>query len=127
MLVRFAGYAIVGGIGAALHYAVMVACVELLRVPVLAASALGFVAALVAQFALNRRWVFGSRAGVAGSFARYAITSVWGLLLNLAVLYATTSLFGWHYLIGAIVAIGVVTPMNFVLNQRWTFRAGGRG
>ena len=122
MTASFAAYALVGALGALVHYSVTVAAVELLAWNVLVASAAGFVAALCTQFVINRRYVFASAAPVAASFARYAATSVMGLCLNLAVLHAATAFAGLHYLVGAALAIAVVTPVNFALNRRWTFR-----
>lgn len=124
MIARFIGYAIVGALGAFLHYMTTIAGVEWLDWNVLVASTVGFVVALCVQYVLNRRFVFRFASDVVSSFARYAATSIAGLLLNLSVLYVATSVLRWHYLIGAALAIVVVTPVNFAINRVWTFRPG---
>ena len=123
MTASFAAYALVGALGAVVHYAVTVAGVEGLDWNVLAASTAGFIAALLTQFFINRRYVFASRAPVTASFARYAATSSMGLGLNLVVLHVATAVVGLHYLVGAALAIFIVTPVNFLVNRAWTFRS----
>ena len=123
MSARFAAYAIVGALGAVVHYSMTVALVELLAWNVLAASTAGFIAALCTQFLVNRRHGFASSAPIGSSFARYTATSVAGLGLNLAVLHVATAVAGLHYLAGAALAIVFVTPVNFAVNRSWTFRS----
>jgi putative flippase GtrA len=119
----FAAYALVGALGALVHYVIIVVGVEALGWDALPASAAGFVAALVVQFAINRSVVFDARTALGASFLRYTAVSLLGLVMNLAILHATTRVLGVHYLAGALIAIAFVTPLNFALNRGWTFRS----
>jgi len=119
---RFAGYAVVGAIGTVLHAACTVAGVEVFGLHPVAASAIGFVVALVTQYLLNNALVF--RAGPPGlaQFIRYALVSIGGLALNLGIMYTVVEILRWPYQAGIAIAILVVTPINFLLNRDWSFR-----
>ena len=70
---QFLRYCIVGGIGTCLHFGLTIALVEGAGSPPTAASVVGFAAAFVSSYLLNRLWVFGPGARPWVSFARYAL------------------------------------------------------
>jgi putative flippase GtrA len=123
---RFLGYAVVGAIGTLIHAAGTVACVEIIGLHPVPASAVGFVVALVAQYLLNNALVF--RAGPPGwrQFFRYTLVSLGGLALNLGVMYTVVEILRWPYQVGILIAIFIVTPVNFLLNRGWSFREQSR-
>ena len=97
---RFIRYCVVGVIGTIVHFATTIALVEIGRLDPVIASVIGFVAALLISFVLNRQWTFASRAAVTTSLARYMAVSVFGFLLNVAIMAAVTKWLGLSYLIG---------------------------
>jgi putative flippase GtrA len=124
---RFAGYAIVGAIGTALHAACTVAFVEILGLHPVVATATGFGIALVVQYLLNNAFVFRAGAPDFAQFLRYSLVSFFGLALNLGIMYTVVEILRWPYQAGIVIGIFVVTPVNFLLNRAWSFRqAGGR-
>jgi dolichol-phosphate mannosyltransferase len=54
---------------------------------------------------------------------RFAVVGVSGIMVNMAVLYLLTSVFGIFYLISSLVAIELSILNNFFWNDRWTFCA----
>ncbi|HEX8463421.1 MAG TPA: GtrA family protein [Abditibacterium sp.] len=57
-------------------------------------------------------------------FARFLIVGATCFSVNLAVLYCSTVLWGWHYLGGMSLSIVIVNTLGFVLNRNWTFSSG---
>ena len=43
-----------------------------------------------------------------------------GVVFNYALRRATTVVFGWHYLVGKVVATGRVLLVGYLLNPIWT-------
>jgi putative flippase GtrA len=124
---RFIGYAVVGVIGTAVHAGITVALVELAGWHPVAASAGGFVVALVTQYLLNNALVFRAGPPGWGQFLRYTVVSLSGLALNLGIMYTVVELLAWPYPVGIALAILIVTPSNFLLNRGWSFRDGRPG
>ncbi len=53
--------------------------------------------------------------------SKYVIVSVGGLLINHTILFVATEFLYIYYLISEILAIGIVTLYNFLLNKFWSF------
>jgi len=121
---RFVRYCVVGVIGTIVHFATTIALVEIGRLDPVVASVIGFVAALLVSFVLNRQWTFASQAAVSTSLARYVAVSVFGFLLNIAIMAAVTKWLNLSYLIGLALVVLIIPAVNFTLNARWTFRHG---
>jgi len=58
---------------------------------------------------------------IAKQFGLFAFISVIGLLINLGVLKLCVELFGLHYMIGKLFAIGVGFFWNYTANRKLTF------
>ncbi len=59
---------------------------------------------------------------IAKQFGLFAFISVIGLLINLGVLKLCVDLFGLHYMVGKIIAIGIGFFWNYTANRKLTFR-----
>lgn len=136
---RFIKFAMVGTAGMVTHMTLFNILMLGLRLDPRLANAVGFVAAVVQNFTLNRRWTFPeSRSREAGlQLGQFAIVSVIGLMINSAVFWAVShgleafwaTLIADPRLVHAInnnfalaTAIGVVLFWNFTANRLWTFR-----
>ncbi len=89
-----------------------------------------FVVALSNNFIWNRLWTFRASAGHAGfQAARFCVVSVVAFGLNLIVLYALVEALDMDAVLGMgtvpaqAIAIVAATPLNFVGNKLWSFRA----
>lgn len=117
-------YLVVGGLGTVAHLATLAATVELLGLPVLLGSVLGFLMALGLSYLLNRYWTFGTGRPGLGSFWRYALVCVTGLGLNIAMMYALVHWLHWRYLAAQLSVIFVVPVSNYLFSRHWAFAAG---
>lgn len=60
---------------------------------------------------------------IAKQFGRYLTVGALGGVWHLGLLYALTTLVGFHYMASAVFAVGTTAIINFTLNRTWTFRA----
>lgn len=121
-LARFARFVVVGGFATLLQYALLYVGVEGLHLAPVPASAIGYVLSALANYALNRRLTFRSRASHRSALPRFAVVSGTGLLLNTAIMYVGTAILSGHYLLVQIIATVLVLLWNFIGSQLWTFR-----
>lgn len=117
-------YALVGLLGTAIHWGLLIALVEWAGVHPVAGSALGFLAVLMISYILNSKWTF-RRTGEGmdmKQFIRYTIVSSSGLLINTIVMYASVELLSLPYWLGQAFVTIVVPLHNYAINRLWTFR-----
>ncbi len=140
---RFAKFATVGAAGAFTHFTIVNILVQLVGLSEQTANPFGFVAAVLQNFLLNRRWTFPeSRQRNAGrQLAQFTIISLIGLVVNQLVFttvhnYLEPYWLNWtgqerlghalSYNFALAVAIGVVLFWNFAANRLWTYRGLSR-
>ncbi|HKC46285.1 MAG TPA: GtrA family protein [Gemmatimonadales bacterium] len=121
MAAQFMGYAAAGAVGTMLHYAILLALVEIARIGAVAASTCGAVAGALVNYALNYRYTFRSRRPHRESLLKFGMVSLVGVALNALVVLLGTAAFGWHYVVAQVVATGVVLIAAFAINRAWTF------
>jgi putative flippase GtrA len=119
---QIARYTTVGLTAVAIHYAILVTLVELADVRKVAASVIGFCAAIPFNYYFQHRWVFRSENDHRLAFARYAIVTSLGLAINSGVFYGGLEV-GLPYLLAQATAIVLVTGFNFIANRFYTFTA----
>ena len=118
---QFLRYAGAGAIGTALHYAVLIALVQLARQDAVVASTAGAVAGALVNYLLNRHFTFASVKPHARALPRFALIAVGGVALNAAVMASVLYVAGPHYLLAQIAATGAVLAAGFLANRAWTF------
>jgi len=118
---QFLRYAGAGTIGTALHYAVLIALVQLARLDAVVASTAGAVAGALVNYVLNHRFTFASEKPHMRSLPRFALVAVGGVALNAAVMATVLYLAGPHYLLAQVAATGAVLAAGFLANRAWTF------
>lgn len=117
-LVRFL---VVGGAGYIVNLAVFSVLVHGLDAHYLVAGIGAFIVAWCNNFVLNKFWTFRKhglsflRQGV-----RYLAVSLVALGLNLALLFVLVQV-GLAEVPAQAIAIAAVTPVNFLMNRRWSF------
>lgn len=114
-------FALVGGSGYIINLAVFAALSYGLALHHLAAGFGAFCVALTTNFALNRCWTFRATGGSPMRQAvRYVFVSLVALSVNLVLLEVLVT-GGAAELVAQAVAILCATPVNFLLNRRWSF------
>jgi putative flippase GtrA len=87
------------------------------------AAAVAFVISAANNFWWNRHWTFaGEKGHVALEGMRFYTVSLAAFGINQLGLTIFLDWLGWGKLIAAIVAIVLVTPLNFLGNKLWSFR-----
>ena len=116
-LLRYAG---IGAVATAVHYALLLAGVELggLR-PAWAAGVGAAVGAQVAYLG-NRGFTFGHRGAWWRSWWRFQGTALIGVAAS-STLVALAGPMGLHYLEAQVVATVLAMLLTFAINRRWSF------
>jgi putative flippase GtrA len=116
-----------GGVCFLIEYAALIALKEWLHLPVVAATPIAFLISVVFNYLLCVKWVFdGAKEGSRKAQIGFAVTSVMGLFLNWAIMWALTALVGEDallfarfgiqikvYMLNKIIATGLVMVWNY--------------
>jgi len=118
---HFIRYTAVGAVATALHYLLLVLCVERGGWPAFAASGFGAMVGAQVAYAGNRWFTFAHRGNMGTSWPRFQATALIGALLGMAVVALGVRL-GVHYLIAQVLATLTSLLLTFAINRIWTFR-----
>ncbi len=130
-------FVLTGGVCFLIEYAALVALKEWLHLPVVAATPLAFLISVVFNYLLCVKWVFsGAQEGNRKAQLGFVITSVMGLFLNWAIMWALTNLLGEDtllftllgieikvYMVNKVIATGLVMVWNY-FTKRYVLRKG---
>jgi dolichol-phosphate mannosyltransferase len=121
-LVRFAT---VGASGYVVNLGVFTLLVHVAGVDYKLAAVAAFVVALANNFAWNRAWTFSDASGGHAGFqaARFCVVSLVAFGFNLVVLFTLVVGLGMEPVAAQAFAIAAATPLNFLGNKLWSFRA----
>jgi putative flippase GtrA len=120
--IQLAKFCAVGASGYAVNLAVYALLLDA-GVHYLQAAALSFLVAVTNNYTWNRIWTFrGERGHVAYQGLRFMVVALCALAAN-EVLLAGFVWLGLHKVVAQAIAIVLVTPVNFVGNKLWSFRA----
>ena len=118
---HFVRYTAVGVLATALHYLLLVLCVERFGWPAWVASGFGAVAGAQLAYLGNRWFTFAHRGDVSASWPRFQATALMGALLGMAVVALAVRL-GLHYVLAQMLATALSLVLTFGINRVWTFR-----
>jgi len=121
MVHKFGRFLLVGALCTGLQYLLLVALVEGLGLSATVASTIGYAASSVLNYLLNYSFTFNSAERHRRSLPRFVLIGAFGLLLNGAVTFVGTDIYGVHYLYAQVAATIVTLLWNFLANLRWTF------
>ncbi len=125
---RLVKFCLVGGSGVFVGLGTLKLFTDVIGVYYVASALIAQVTSATSNFALNRVWTFGDRpkqntpATLAWEWSKYLLSSSLALAVNLAVLTLLTEVFGLYYLLSAVCAIAVATPLNFLVSNFWVWR-----
>ena len=92
----------------------------------LISSVIATQSAILNNFTLNHLWTFkerrGESIGLLNRLGRFELISIAGAAVSIVLLFILTSLFGIHYLVSNLIAIGIAFTVNFLGNNLWTWR-----
>ncbi len=119
----FVKFAIVGGSGVVVDFGITYLLKEKANMNRYIANSLGFITAASSNFFLNRWWTFHSHnPHISREYFSFIGIAIVGLVINNAVLYVLHEKAHKHFYLSKLLAIGVVTLWNFVMNYFFTFQ-----
>ena len=121
---RFLRFAVVGAVGTAAHYALLLALVEFVGVDPVAGSVAGFVLGALVNYTLNRSLVFASDRAHIEALPRFLAVAGTGLCWNALLMYVFVDWVGAHYALAQIVTTALLLVWHYAGNAWWTFRKG---
>jgi len=121
MAPQFLRYAGAGATGTLVHYAVLVALVQLANAAPVPASTAGAVAGAVINYGLNHRFTFASSKAHRTALPRFALIALAGVVVNALVLGALLTLPGLNYVVAQLLATVAVLVGGYLMNRAWTF------
>lgn len=120
-LIRFAA---VGFTGYAVNLAVYAFCIHVLGIDYKVAAVVAFIVSCSNNFWLNRHWTFSAKAEHPfRQSVRFFAVSLLVFLGNYVILIGLVELAGVGKLLAQVFATAAVTPMSFLLQKLWSFRA----
>ncbi len=132
-------FVLTGGVCFLIEYAALIALKEWLHLPVVAATPIAFLISVVFNYLLCVKWVFGGAAeGNRKAQLGFIVTSVMGLFLNWAIMWALTAILGEDavllsiagleikvYMLNKIIATGLVMVWNY-FTKRWLLKGNNQ-
>ena len=114
-------YGLVGAVATAVHYLLLVLCVEAGGWPAWLASGFGAVVGAQMAYLGNRRFTFAHGGSAKASWPRFQVTALLGALLGMAVV-ALSVRAGLYYVLAQMLATALSLFLTFAINRVWTFR-----
>lgn len=107
-------FAFTGGVCFVVEFLCLTLMVELLRVPVLIATAIAFLISVAVNYVLCVKWVFtGAQDGGAAVRTAFLITSGMGFGLNELFMWLLNIVLGVHYMIAKVISTLLVMIWNY--------------
>jgi len=123
VLLKFLKFCVVGFSGMIIDFGTTWLLKEKARVNKYIANSTGFVLAATSNYIWNRIWTFESRnSEIAVEYLSFILISVAGLGINNFVIFLLNDKLKFNFYLSKLIAIGVVTIWNFVMNFIITFR-----
>lgn len=120
LAIDFTGYVFAGGIGAIVHYSLLILLVELFSIHPAIASGFGAVLGAITIYIINRKFVFKSKKKLSSSLLKYTILIFFSTFLNSSIVFILTN-HGVYYLIAQVIATGTILAFNFTCSRMWIF------
>lgn len=118
---QFLCFTLVGGVGTAAHYAVLISMVSGMGINPVISTTAGFMAGMVINYLLNRRYTFFSRRAHREAFWRFVTVAFVGMLINSTAMAVFNLGLNIHYLAAQVMATALVLSWNFLGSRYWVF------
>ena len=117
---QFSKYGLVGAGGTLAHYTFLIILVNFADINASISAFLGaFVGALV-NYALNYKYTFLSVKKHKVALPQFITVACLSMFLSAWIVQSIT-MYGYHYLIGQIIATALLLPIGFVINKKMVF------
>ena len=123
LLLKFLKFCVVGFSGMVIDFSTTWLLKEKAKVNKYVANSTGFILAATSNYIWNRIWTFQSEnSQIAVEYLSFILISVAGLGINNFVIYLLNDRLKINFYLSKLLAIGVVTVWNFLMNFIITFR-----
>ena len=122
LLQKFIKFCVVGFSGMVIDFGTTWILKEKARVNRYVANSTGFILAATSNYILNRFWTFQSEnKHIITEYFSFILISLVGLLINNLLIFLFSDRMKFNFYLAKLIAIGVVTCWNFVMNYLITF------
>ena len=122
LISKFLKFGVVGTSGMVVDFGFTFLLKEKVHVQKYVSNAIGFTLAVVSNYLLNRWWTFDSmNLEVVREFSSFALVALCGLGINSLILWLLVSKVELRFYFSKLIAIGVVTSWNFLVNYYFIF------
>ncbi len=119
----FVKFAVVGGSGVVVDFSITWLLKEKAKINRYLANSTGFITAATTNYFLNRWWTFQSHnPEITKEYLSFIGIALIGLLFNNLLLYIFHEKTKLRFYLSKLLAIGIVTAWNFVMNYFFTFQ-----
>ncbi|MCL2097984.1 MAG: GtrA family protein [Bacteroidales bacterium] len=118
----FLKFAAVGGSGVVVDFSITYLLKEKANINRYIANSVGFITAATTNYFLNRWWTFQSEnPQITKEYLSFFVIALIGLLINNLMLYIFHEKSKLNFYLAKLMAIGIVTLWNFLMNYFFTF------
>lgn len=123
LVLKFIKFCVVGFSGMVIDFGTTWLLKEKIGANKYIANSTGFILAATSNYIWNRFWTFQSEnEHITSEYLTFIIISVAGLVLNNLLIYFLTDKMKFNFYFSKLIAIGVVTLWNFIMNFLITFK-----
>jgi putative flippase GtrA len=123
LLFKFIKFCVVGFSGMVIDFGTTWLLKEKAGVNKYIANSTGFILAATSNYIWNRLWTFQSESNrIVVEYFSFIIISVVGLGINNLVVFLFSDKLKFNFYFSKLIAVGVVTIWNFIMNYLITFR-----
>jgi putative flippase GtrA len=123
IILKFLKFCAVGFSGMLIDFGTTWLLKEKARINKYIANSTGFILAATSNYIWNRIWTFESRnSEIAVEYFSFILISIAGMGINNLVIYLLNDKLKLNFYLSKLIAIGVVTIWNFMMNFIITFR-----
>ncbi len=115
-------YASVGLISAVIDFGILYLLTDKLGLHYLVSATISFIIAASLNYYLNKTWTFKVGGGLVKQAGIFLLIAGNGVILNNIIMYLLVEHGSWWYIYAKVIAIGIVTIINFLGNKYLTFR-----
>ena len=116
-------FGVVGAIGVCIDFFVTWLFKEKFKLNKYIANGIGFCAAVINNFLLNRYWTFTvDNQSMGEQFLKFALIALLGLAINTFLLYMLGKYLKFNFYVLKLIVIGIVFLWNFFMNSIYTFQ-----
>ncbi len=119
---KFVKFGVVGFSGIFVDFGITYLCKEKFKIQKYISNSLGFTAATISNYILNRFWTFHSTdQNRMTQFGKFFAIALVGLVLNNLLIYLFNDKLKFNFYLSKVFAIAIVSIWNFFANYLYTF------